>query len=665
MRPTREIYWNIDNHYLLYALFAVSVLLFAWGSYRRLQVWRVGLEDHRLDAVYERLAGTVKQVLSHARIIRYPLAGLFHALLFGGFVVLFMGTVVVLLDADFGLPVMQGHFYLYFQSLVLDMAGLAALAGILLAIVHRYVLRPGRYEGTSGDPLLLAGLAAILASGFLIEGARISVTRDPWGSWSLVGLWVSRFFADTSVETQATTHRVLWWFHLTAVLGLFAYLPHSRFIHALIGPVNIFLRNRNRGALKPARYGVEHFEDLETCGVGEFEEFTWKHIFDFSVCTECGRCTDNCPAHAAGRPLSPRDLTLALRDYGYAKRGPGEKGATEDPAAMVGDVIDPETLWSCTTCGACEQECPAFIEYIDKIVDMRRHLVENSQNPSGFNAVFQNVKATGNPFGKPPEKRVEWLQDMGGLPVRVLEEGESVDVLFYVDGYGAYDPKSRAGTRAVATGLHRTGIDFGILGEREMDTGHQVRRMGEEGLFQFLVKRNMETLGSVRFNRIVTVDPHAFNTLKHDYPGTFCISHYTHYFAELLAAGKLRPRTTPIGGSICTYHDPCYLGRHNATYEPPRQLLRAIPGMKLVEMDRNRDRSFCCGGGDVILWHEMEKEEIRPATLRVRMARAAGADVLVTACPFCFIHFDDAVKTEGLEEEIKVVDLMTLFVDSL
>ncbi len=665
MKPTREIYWNIDNHCFLYALLGISVLIFAWGLYRRLQTWRVGLEDHRLDGVCERLAGTVKQLFSHARMIRYPLAGLFHALIFGGFVVLFIGTVVVLLEADFGLPVMQGHFYLYFQSLALDMAGLAALAGIVIAIVNRYVLRPDRYEGMSGDPLFLTGFAAILASGFLIEGARISVTRDPWGSWSPVGLWVSRVFADSPVNTQEMTHRVLWWFHLTAVLGLFAYLPRSRFIHALIGPANIFLRNRNRGALKPARHGVERFEDLETCGVGEFEEFTWKQIFDFSVCTECGRCTDNCPAHEAGRPLSPRDLTLELRDYGYANRGNGEDSAGENPAAMVGDVIDPESLWSCTTCGACEQECPLFIEYIDKIVDMRRHLVENSKNPTGFNAVFQNVEATGNPFGKPPEKRVEWLEDMEDVPVRILEEGESVDVLLYVDGYGAYDRQSRAVTRAVATGLKSAGIDFGILGKRETDTGHQVRRMGEEGLFQLLVEQNMQTLGSVRFNRVVTVDPHAFNTLKNDYPGVSYVSHYTQYFAELLAAGKLRPNTTRINERIYTYHDPCYLGRHNETYEPARHLLRAIPDMKLMEMDKNRDCSFCCGGADVILWHEIEEEKVRPATLRVRMARAVGADVLVTACPFCFIHFDDAVKTDGLEEEIKVVDLMTLLLDSL
>jgi Fe-S oxidoreductase len=332
---------------------------------------------------------------------------------------------------------------------------------------------------------------------------------------------------------------------------------------------------------------------------------------------------------------------------------------------MVGGIISADEIWSCTTCGACEEECPVFIEYIDKIVDMRRHLIETAQNPKTFNQVLMHFEKTGNPFGKPATKRGDWIKELEDADVRVLKEGDEVEVLYFVDSYGSFDPAAQAIAAAIVKGLNAAGVDFGILGTLEKDSGHQVRRMGEEGLYQLLVEENMETFSNLRFKRIVTTDPHAFNTLKKDYPGDFEAFHYTQFFQSLVETGQLKPARSLDAKDIYTYHDPCYLGRHNGIYEEPRQLLRSIPGLNLVEMERSKDRSFCCGGGDIVLWHEIEQEDVRMASMRIQMAKEAGANVIVTACPFCFIHFEDAIKTDGLETDLRVVDLMSLFVSTL
>ncbi|MBK5099875.1 MAG: (Fe-S)-binding protein, partial [Desulfobacteraceae bacterium] len=312
-----------------------------------------------------------------------------------------------------------------------------------------------------------------------------------------------------------------------------------------------------------------------------------------------------------------------------------------------------------------EEECPVFIEYIDKIIDMRRHLIETSQNPKTFNQVLMQFEKTGNPFGKPAAKRAEWVKEIEDIPVRLLKEGDEVDVLYYVDSYGSYDPTVQAIASAIVKGLHLAGVDFGILGPLEKDSGHQVRRMGEEGLFQFLVEENMETLKSISFKKIITTDPHTFNTLQKDYPASFEVYHYAQFFLSLIESGKLKPVNSLDGENIYTYHDPCYLGRHNNIYDAPRNILRSLPGLNLVEMKKARDRSFCCGGGDIILWHEIEQEEIRMAEKRIQMAREVGANTIVTGCPFCLIHFEDAIKTGGLESEMKAIDLMELLISTL
>jgi len=360
-------------------------------------------------------------------------------------------------------------------------------------------------------------------------------------------------------------------------------------------------------------------------------------------------------------------ITIKLRDYGYG-RFPifeGKNTGAKDASPMVGGLITGDEIWSCTTCGACEEECPVFIEYIDKMIDLRRHLIETARNPKTFNQILMYVDTTGNPFGKPAAKRAEWIRAFENIPVRILKPGDDVDVLYFVDSYGSFDPRIQNMAFSIVKGLHLAEIDFGILGPREKDSGHQVRRMGEEGLFQLLVEENMETLKGIEFKRIVTTDPHAFNTLKNDYPGDFAVYHYLQLFLSLIEKGRLQPEKKMADKDVYTYHDPCYLGRHNQVYDEPRRLLRLLPGMNLVEMERSENRSFCCGGGDVSLYHDIEQEEARMAEKRIEMVRETGANIIVTACPFCLIHFEDAIKTGGFEDEMKVIDLMELLMWTL
>jgi len=671
IHPATVTYGGLPGYAFGWILLVTALGLFAYILYRRYLLIRSSAPDPRLSDIADRIKALLLFGFFQKRQPRYPVAGFIHIVIFWGFVVLGLRSVDLVtqsLNLPIFMPLMKTGFGTAYNTLK-DIFELAVLVACVWAFYRRLLVKPKRYEGSHHwEAYLVLGIISFLmVTDMLYEGSALII----FGADHVGGGWLPAVHLGASMVQNAgvqglkTIYLSTYWLHLLTFFFFLNFLPVGKHFHIITSLPNVFLRNRNRGALKPARYDVENFEDLETCGVGEFEEFTWKHILDFYSCTECGRCTDNCPANAAGRPLSPKKLTLDLRDYGYEKVPLFKKNTDANPSsAMVGDIIDAETLWSCTTCGACEEECPVFIEYIDKIIDMRRHLIENSRNPAVFNKVLQNFETTGNPFGKPPEKRVEWLEQLGDdVPVKILGEGEETDVLFYVDSYGAYDPQSQVVAAGIATGLHMAGIDFGILGELETDTGHQVRRIGEEGLFQFLVEQNMETLGTVKFKRIVTTDPHAFNTLKNDYHGELSVQHYTEFFAELIAGGKLKPGASVSTDDVYTYHDPCYLGRHNTVYDAPRQMLKSIPGLKLVEMKQSRDRSFCCGGGDIILWYEIEEEKERPAELRVKMAKAAGATVMVTACPFCFIHFEDAIKNVGLENEMKVVDLMNLFMN--
>lgn len=671
VHPAVDTYLGLSGYVYGWIIFIVSLSLFGFVMYRRYQILDAAQSDPRFSSILQRVRELIAYGFVQKRQPRYLWAGVIHIMIFWGFIVLGLRSVD-LVTQGLGLPllrpVMAGDFGRVYGVLK-DVFELIVLFACIWAMLRRALLSPERYEGShKGEAHLVLGLISFLMiTDMAYEGSGLLMAKEP-GAWLPASLAAASLLREASVQTLSTIHNVSYWIHILTFFFFLNFLPLGKHFHIITALPNIFFKKLSKGSIKPARWGVENIEDLETLGIEKFEDFTWKQMLDFFTCTECGRCSDMCPANAVGRPLSPKMITLKLRDYGYGRYpvfGSSRKTDEENKnAGIVGEVITPEEIWSCTTCGACEEECPVFIEYIDKIIDMRRHLIETSRNPKTFNQVLMHFEKTGNPFGKPAAKRADWVRELGDVPVRILEEGDEVDVLFFVDSFGSYDPAVQAIASDIARGLQRAGVDFGILGPLEVDSGHQVRRMGEEGLFQFLMESNVETLKSIRFNRIVTTDPHAFNTFQKDYPVTYEVRHYVPFFLSLLDSGRLKP-SKPVEQDIYTYHDPCYLGRHNEIYDAPRRLLRSMPGLKFVEMDRSRDRSFCCGGGDIILWHEIEQEEMRMAAKRITMAREAGANTIVTACPFCLIHFEDAIKTGGLEEEMRVVDLMALLVSTL
>lgn len=674
LHPASDTYLGLPGYAIGWLIFVVAMALFFYTIYRRYLLMSSGQPDPRLSSVGKRLLDLIVYGFLQKRQPRYFWSGVFHIMIFWGFVVLSLRSIDLVsqgLHIPFLGPVMKGGVGKFYNTLK-DISELIVLVACVWAILRRAITKPERFRGSHQFEayFVLCLISFLMITDMFYEGSARPLTGSGEGAWLPATQLAGLVLSGSSPQFLRYIHILSYWLHLLAFFFLLNLLPLSKHFHIITALPNVFLRKLKKGSVKPARWGVEDIEELESLGVGKFEDFTWKHILDFFSCTECGRCTDHCPADAVGRPLSPKMITIKLRDHGYQRAPIFKRVKEEDRESndlqMVGEVITVDEIWSCTTCGACEEECPVFIEYIDKIIDMRRHLIETAQNPKTFNTVLMQFEKTGNPFGKPGAKRADWVKEIADVPVRILKgNDEEVDVLYFVDSYGSYDPRAQAIACSIVKGLHMGEVDFGILGPNEKDSGHQVRRMGEEGLFQLLLEENLETLKGIRFKRIITTDPHAFNTIKKDYPVPFEVQHYSQFFLTLIEDGRLRPAKPLDSKDVYTYHDPCYLGRHNEIYNEPRKLLSALPGLNMVEMVRSRDRSFCCGGGDIILWHEIEQEEMRMGVKRVQMAREAGANVLVTACPFCLIHFEDAIKTEGLEEEMRVIDLMELLMSTL
>ena len=425
---------------------------------------------------------------------------------------------------------------------------------------------------------------------------------------------------------------------------------------------SVYFAKLQRGAVKPVRWGVadEHLEQVKSFGVKKFEDFTWKHMLDFYSCADCGRCADNCPANAAGRPLAPRFFTTKARDYAFEHYP--VLGRPKESRPLIGSIYSEDEIWSCTTCGACEEECPLLIEYVDKIVDLRRGMIDDGNVPQSLQKPLKALESRGNPYGKMEKKRCDWARaaDFQQTSKVMLLDGKNrADTLYFVDSITSYDDRMQSIGRSTARILSQIGENFAILGAAEKDSGHEVRRIGEEMLFLALRQHNTDAIQASGVRRIITADPHAYNALKHDYKDIPPVEHISQVISREVAAGNIQFKPVENDGNVYVYHDPCYLGRHNQIYDEPRAVLDAIPGLKRVEMKRSRDRSFCCGGGGLMLFYE-PKEEQRMGVLRVRMAAEAGANVIVTACPFCMANLEDAIKVAGFEGKMSAIDLTEL-----
>ncbi len=535
----------------------------------------------------------------------------------------------------------------------------------VVAIVRRAVFKPARYSHATGQGheyeayIILGLVCALMLTDMIFDGSGSRDGGNP-NSWLFPATNLAGLVMPADQTSLQAAHIGGYWAHVIILLAFLNYLPMSKHFHVITAIPNVFLAKLEKGSIKPVRCGTTEWMDLEECGITRFQGFTWKHILDFYSCADCGRCTDNCPANIVGRELSPRMISIKARDYAY-KYFPVFGSAQEpEDQKFVGDVITEKEIWACTTCGACEAECPILIEYIDKIVDMRRGLLDQGLLPSSLQKPMQQIKKKGNAYGGNKSKRAAWTNELEEIEVRELKPGDETDLLFFVDSCGSFDPRIQEISKSFARVLNRTSANFGILGQDETDSGNEIRRLGEEGLFEQIAQKNIDAFQQRRFKEIVAFDPHAFNTIKNDYPVQFPIVHSSQLIAKLVDENKIRFSNDYVRDRVVTYHDPCYLGRHNGIYHDPRRVLKAIPGVELRDMARSFSRSFCCSGGGLLLWYENEEEKERMGERRVRMAQEIGAQLIVTACPFCLINLEDAVKTTGNEGKIEVIDLVEL-----
>lgn len=667
---TRPVYWNVSGREFLYLVVAIAVAVFAYGLYRLYRRWRKVSRIERLDVVARRFRQVAVQALAQRRLLRERAAGLAHLCLSWGFVLLFIGTLVVMLDEDFDIPLMRGTFYLWFQSLTLDLAGLAAIAGLMVLLWRRYVTKasrlrqPGDRVRVLPDAVIPVALLVILLTGFVLEGIRIAVTHDPWGRWSPVGFIIGSAF-QSAVAGDATLkglHAGLWWFHLILASGFVAMIPYTKLAHVIAAPFNIFFSpvGDRRGGL--ALRSID-FEADAAIGVSTLDGLSWKQALDLETCTECGRCQSVCPAFAVGQPLSPKAFILDLRDHarGLAPRypvnlppGAARPLASAELPPMIA-AASPEALWSCVTCRACVEACPVGVDPVSTIVDMRRHLVmETATYPQRMQAAIASLESRGTPYQGLSVSRTAWAR---GLDVPRMADRRGAEYLYWVGCAATFDERGQRVARAIATLLGRAGADFAILGDEESCTGDAARRIGDELLFATCAERAIETLSRYEFGTIVTGCAHCFNSLKNEYPGmggSYRVVHHSELIRDLIRDGRLQVRASVDG--LATFHDPCYLGRYNGEYEAPREVLRAIAGLRMVEMPRSRQQSFCCGAGGGQNWTQ-EIAGGRISHARADQVIATGAGVVATACSFCAPMLKDGLAVRSPHGGAQVLDI--------
>jgi Fe-S oxidoreductase len=655
--PFRDTFWNVPGwaEVLLYVGGVVAIAWCAYAMWQRVALWRAGGPEDRFDRVPERLALVVKHVLGQARVLSQAYPGIMHATMFWGFLALFMGTVLATIDFDITLPLfgwklLKGPFYLFYET-VLDFFGLFFVIGLGMALWRRFVVRPGRVDPESRFAWVLALLFAINVTGFVIEACRLAVVRPAWAPWSPVGYALGQglLAAGMSEGALRATHFGFWLFHGVIALGFIVVIPYSYLAHLLITPLNVFCSKLTpRGEIRK----IENIEEAESLGISKLEEFSWKRRLDFDACLECGRCQDACPAYMAGTALSPKRLIVKLKRHLHGQL----------PGPIHGSLIDPAELWACTTCMACVQECPAFIDIVDTIIDLRRYLaLSEGALPSTAPQSLQNIQRAGNPWGMSPAERLAWAE---GLDVPLMEEGKEVEYLYWVGCSASYDKRNQSIARAVVKILTKAGVSFGVMPD-ERCHAEVGRRLGEEYLYQTVQQENVESINRYRFKKVITHCPHCFNTIKNEFPqfgGTYEVVHHSVAIRELIASGRITP-TKPIDQTIA-FHDSCYLGRYNGIMEAPRDVVRSVPGLKLIELPRNSERGLCCGGGGGHMWMEVPSKK-RVNIIRVEEALDAKATMVGTACPFCLAMVDLGRKVKEAEETLQVKDVSELVADSL
>ena len=659
MEFTREIYWNVGHGFTtlapMYGLLLVALVFLVLGCLKRLKVYRLGQPLDRTDQRAERIKHALATALLQTKVYRVPGAGTMHSLFFWSFFLLFIGTMLIVAQADFTdlffqVKFLKGTFYKLF-SLSLDLAGLVAVVMLGGLLARRYLMRPEGLITKRDDAIMHGLLFAILITGFLIEGARMAVTElnTPLAPWSPVGLVIAKGLGSLGEQGLRGLHQGLWWFHLLLALGFIASIPFTKFRHILTTSTNAFLADRGPTG-KLTSINLED-ENTEKFGANALSDLRWKDIFDTDACTLCKRCQDRCPAFSTGKPLSPMKLINQLGEVAFT-----------NPDANLIDTIGRDAIWACTTCRACQDICPASIEHVGKIIEMRRNLVlmEGEFPGEEVMAAMEQTEVNGNPLGMGYASRGDWAEEMG---IPALADNAEVDILYFVGCYASFDKRNITVAKSFIKLCQAAGVSVGILGKEEKCCGEPMRKMGNEYLYQTLAMETVETIKAYGVKKIVTTCPHCYNTLAKDYRDfDFDIEVVPHtvFLDQLIADGRLRLKAETFN---CTYHDSCYMGRHNNIYEAPRKLIAAAGG-RLTEMAKNRDQAFCCSaGGGRIMAEEKLGERINIA--RVRMAVATGADQLLANCPFCLTMFEDGVKGADVEDRLRPKDIAEILADRL
>jgi Fe-S oxidoreductase/nitrate reductase gamma subunit len=720
--------WNLNtlpNVVALYGLLVVALAIGVNGILQRCLFWRSGRPSpESLGHWLCRLDDLIQHGFFQRKVSRGKGgSAIAHLLVYFGFLVLTFTTTMVFIHHDLGIKIYQGQFYLW-VTMFSDVFGFLLLAGVIYFGYRRYMQKADPVHVSPNDSFLLVMLAVLVVQGFALEGLRIHATNDPWQLYSPIGWLFAEAVWFLPVDRTKDIHFVMWWFHTLTVYAFVALFPYTKFFHMVSSPLNLFFARteRPKGAL-PFIGDIEKV--METgeefaLGLGTIKDYTWKNLLDLDACTSCGRCQEVCPAYITGKPLSPKWIILDTRNHGHALQAKGELPAQPDskPGAMLdrllmanvalpfnnlhqndggfssagvyraqnelvqnavrtlggsadakiaGDVIDPMAFWSCNTCLACVEACPVGINHVDQIVGNRRHMtMMEGQLPHEAQATLRSLESRANPYG-PPEDRTKWLD---GLNVKQLQPGESVDYLYWVGCVSAFDPRKQKIAKSLVTIMQRAGLSFGVLGSMEGCSGDPARRLGEENLFQTLAKQNIELLKSVSFKTLVANCPHCFNTIKNEYPqfGNLGegrrpeIIHHSVLLRRLLEDNKLPLKEEAL--KEVTFHDPCYLGRVNDEYEAPRKTLTAVKGLKILEMERSREKGLCCGAGGGHFWMDLKIGE-RVNSVRAEEAAKTGASTVATACPFCMQMMEDGVKLTNNEATLDVRDIAEVIAERL
>jgi Fe-S oxidoreductase len=651
---------------LLAVALAVSGTLFFTRVRFLTALARSAPKSDRADNVARRVKNEATIVLGQRKLLQRFIPGLIHAFIFWGFLVLTPTIVMALIGvvdkhATFPWLGEQGWF-----AFLVDVFAVLVLIGVLSALWIRKVQRPQRFQGSHlGEADLILGMIATIALTLLLwHASRIALGLNEWPRGDApVSNALSHLFGHDG--TTRVLERVFVWAHVLTILSFLAYLPRSKHLHIATAAINVwFGRTGPGGRLEPLRFDDEDVpeEDIRF-GSGTAADLTFKEMLDTYSCTECGRCQDVCPAFATGKVLSPKLLIMGLRDQVFAegasviKVRAGEDGG--ELAPLVPTAVPEESVWDCVTCGACVQACPVSIEHVDQIIDLRRHLVMVESNfPAEAEPMLRDIERASNPWGRAQSERADWATELG---VRILEPGEPApEYLYWVGCASSFDERARQTAESTAKLLQRAGVDFAILGPRESCTGDPARRMGNEYVFQAFAQQNVETLNEAGVTKIIANCPHCFNTLGNEYPdfgGHYEVIHHSELLSRLVADGRLAPKRSET--LSVTYHDSCYLARHNDVLQGPRDLVSAVG--QPVEMKRSGKETFCCGAGGAHMWMEERANPINQE--RVREAVETGAGTLAVACPFCTVMLDDGVQSTS--DEMRVVDVATLLVEAM